>query len=166
MVFNIRVLPLVKLGSALIVHSFFLMFTIILYACYGRRPDLFYLQLLYYGFCAFFLTLGLTYTTAAVVVFFRDLQQVIAIGLQVGVWLTPIMWVADASLATKPLIHAILRLNPMYYIVSGYRDCFFGKCWFWEKPIWTAYFWIFSFACFCFGCWVFERLKAHFADVL
>ncbi len=100
-VFNISVLPVVKIISALFVHGFFVVFTIILYAFYGRFPDWYYLQILYYSICVFILSLSLVYISCAVVVFFRDLTQIINIGLQVGVWLTPIMWVADTALTDR-----------------------------------------------------------------
>lgn len=165
-VFNISVLPVVKLVSALFVHLAFVVFISVLYCFYGYFPDLYYLQLFYYTGGLFILVLGLCYMTSAVVVFFRDLSQIINIGLQVGVWLTPIMWVAEDMLAAHPLIYRILKLNPVYYVVSGYRDAFIYKHWFWERPLWTVYFWAFTACAFAFGTWVFRRLRVHFADVL
>lgn len=165
-VFNISVLPVVKILSALFVHLFFVLFTMILYGCYGHFPDLYYLQLIYYSACLFLLVLGLCYATSAVVVFFRDLTQMINIGLQVGIWLTPIMWIAETALKGHEVLQKVLQLNPVYYIVSGYRDAFIMKNWFWERPLWTAYFWIFTVLCFVLGNWIFQRLRVHFADVL
>ena len=165
-VFNISVLPIVKLISAMFVHGFFVLFTILLYLCYGRAPDWYYLQILYYSAAVFLLVLGLVYMTCAVVVFFRDLSQMINIGLQVGVWLTPIMWVSETALKNHPWIRMILKLNPMYYIVSGYRDIFLFKKWFFEHPVWTAYFWAFTIVCFLIGSRIFTKLRVHFADVL
>ena len=165
-VFNISVLPIVKLISALFVHLFFVCFIMLLYCLYGRMPDWYYLQIFYYTGGLFLLILGLVYATSAVVIFFRDLSQVINIALQVGVWLTPIMWVAEEQLAGMPWLLNVLRVNPVYYIVSGYRDAFIYKAWFWEKPLWTVYFWCFTAAAFVFGNWVFRRLRIHFADVL
>lgn len=165
-VFNISVLPIVKLISALFVHLFFVCFIMLLYCLYGYLPDWYYLQIFYYTGGLFLLILGLVYATSAVVIFFRDLSQVINIGLQVGVWLTPIMWVAEEQLAGMPVLLNVLRVNPVYYIVSGYRDAFIYKVWFWEKPLWTVYFWCFTAAAFLFGNWVFRRLRIHFADVL
>ncbi|MBQ8305156.1 MAG: ABC transporter permease [Blautia sp.] len=165
-VFQISVLPVVKIIAALFVHGFFVLFTIVLYACYGRFPDWYYLQIFYYSACVFLLALGICYMTSSAVVFFRDLSQIISILLQVGIWLTPIMWVAEDALASHPLIMKIMRLNPMYYVVSGYRDAFFGKRWFFEKPLWTLYFWAFTVVCFLLGGVVFKRLRIHFADVL
>ncbi len=165
-VFQISVLPVVKIVAALFVHGFFVLFIIILYACYGRMPDLYYIQLLYYCLCMVLLVTGLCSITSAVVVFFRDLGQIIGIGLQVGIWLTPIMWVAETALQNHRVLHTVLKLNPMYYVVSGYRDCFINKKWFFEEPLWTLYFWCFTLAALLFGGWVFRRLRVHFADVL
>ena len=96
----------------------------------------------------------------------RDLNQIIGIGLQVGVWLTPIMWVSESMIGANSLLYKILQLNPVFYIVSGYRDAFIIKRWFFERPVWTLYFWIFAICCFLFGNWIFKRLRVHFADVL
>lgn len=149
------------------VHAFFVLFTIVLYAAYGKFPDLYYLQIIYYSGCVFMLVLGLSYATSAIVIFFRDLTQIINIVLQVGVWLTPIMWIVENTpLVGNPVIMKILKLNPMYYIVSGYRDIFLMKNWFWEHAGWSIYFWVFTALCFAFGSWVFNRLRIHFADVL
>lgn len=165
-VFNISVLPVVKIVSALFVHGFFVLFTILLYSFYGWYPDWYYVQIVYYSACAFILVLGLVYATSAVVVFFRDLTQMIGIGLQVGVWFTPIMWVAETSLEGHEPLQRILQINPMYYIVAGYRDTFIFKRWFFERPMWTLYFWVFTLACFFVGNVIFKRLRVHFADVL
>lgn len=165
-VFNISVLPIVKMISALFVHAFFVVFITILYCCYGHYPDWYYLQLLYYSGGLFLLVLGLSYATCAVVIFFRDLSQMISIALQIGVWLTPIMWIAEDMLVEYPVVFRILKLNPVYYVVTGYRDAFINKNWFWERPLWTLYFWCFTAAAFLFGYWVFKKLRVHFADVL
>ena len=97
-------------------------------SCYGYTPTLHTLQLIYYSFCTFMLALALSYATSAVVIFFRDLTQIINIFLQVGVWLTPIMWDL-AMLEGHPLLMKLFKFNPMYYIVSGYRDSMLGRTW-------------------------------------
>ena len=165
-VFNISVLPVVKIISAFFVHAFSVLFTRVLSAADGKCPDVYYFQLISYSFCVFVLVLGLSYATSAVVVFFRDLTQIINIALQVGIWLTPIMWIAEESLQGHEILQKVLKLNPLYYVVSGYRDTFIMKSWFFEHTGWTAYFWGFTIVCFLFGGWVFKRLRIHFADVL
>lgn len=162
-VFKISILPVVKTISALFVHLFFAFFTLLLFAGYGYFPDLYSIQVVYYSFCVFVFVLGISYITSAIVVFFRDLTQIINIILQVLVWLTPIMW--NISMLPESLAW-FFKLNPIYYIVFGYRSALMDKTWFWENYYMTGYFWIVTVAMFGIGVLLHKRLKDHFADVL
>lgn len=166
-VFKISTLPLVKVISALFVHAFFVLFTLVLYTCYGYYPDLYVLQIVYYSFALFVLTLGICYATCAVVIFFRDLTQIINIVLQVGVWVTPIMWNIDDMGQRMPhFLVMIMKANPLYYIVNGYRDALLNKVWFWERFDLTCLYWFITAVVFAVGAVIFKRLKVHFADIL
>ena len=165
-VFKISILPIVKIISASFVHVFFVAFALILCCGYGYFPTLYILQLFYYMFCTFCLVLALVYATSAIVIFFRDLTQIISILLQVGVWLTPIMWDINDVMADYPLIIRIFKLNPMYYIVTGYRDSMLGQVSVMAHVGWGLYFWVVTAVLFGIGAFVFKRLKPHFADVL
>ena len=105
----------------------------------------------------------MSYSTCALVIFFRDLTQIINIALQIGMWATPIMW----DIATvSPLLQGILKINPIFYIVNGFRSAMFEKTWFWQDFYSTMYFWIVTVVLFGIGALIFRRLKVHFADVL
>ena len=164
-VFKISILPIVKIISALFVHVFFVAFALILCACYGYTPSLYTLQIIYYSVCTFLFVLGLVYATSAIVIFFRDLTQIISIFLQVGVWLTPIMWDIN-MLSSHPWLIKLFKLNPMYYVVTGYRDSMLGHVGIWNHASWTIYFWVVTILLFGLGSVIFKRLKPHFADVL
>lgn len=162
-VFKISILPIIKVISAMFIHGFFVLFALILLCFYGYFPDFYTLQIFYFTFCMFMLTLGLSYITCSVVVFFRDLGQIISIVLQVGIWITPIMW----NIEILPRwLQMVFKLNPVFYIVDGYRMALLDKMWFFEHFYSTAYFWIFTVSTFLFGAVIFKRLKVHFADVL
>lgn len=162
-VFDVRILPLVKIVAALIIHIAFLILAVTIHVGYGIMPSLYYIQLFYYCLCATVLALGIAYLTTALNVFFPDLQQIINIVLQFGIWLTPIMW-NQMMFGEQGL--KIVQLNPFYYVVSGYRDCFYNKVAFWDKPGLTIYFWVIACGCFILGTYVFQKLEKHFADVL
>ncbi len=164
-VFNIEILPMVKVISSVFVHLFFIVFLLIMYALYGYFPDGYSFQILYYSGCLFLLVLGLSYITAPLVVFFRDLGQIVNIILQVGVWMTPILWNID-TMQVSGAVKTILKLNPVYYVVQGYRDSLINKVGFWTHPHLTLYFWIFTIAAFAIGTHLFKKLRLHFADVL
>src|SRR5699024_3009552 len=103
--------------------------------------------------------------TSAIVIFFRDLTQIISVFLQIGVWMTPIMWDIN-MLAGHPFLMRIFKFNPIYYIVTGYRDSILGGVGIWHHWKWGVYFWVITAFLFVFGSVVFKKLKVHFADVL
>lgn len=166
-VFQIDILPVVKVFSSIFVHIFFVAFTIVLFLIYGYFPDFYVLQVLYYSFGVLILALGMTYLTSALTVFFPDVRQIVNIALQIGIWMTPIMWgIADMQGKIPAAALKILQLNPLYYIVMGYRESLIDKVGFWEHPGLTVYFWLFTAAICVLGVTVFKRLKVHFADVI
>lgn len=162
-VFHISILPVVKVVSSLFVHIFFTAFVFVLCWCYGYGPDLYSLQLFYYILAGFMLVLGLAYLNSSIACFFKDMTQIINIVLQVGIWMTPIMWQTSIL---SPALARVFKLNPVYYIVQGFRDALLEKQWFWNDMAWTIYFWVFVIALFLFSTRIFQKLKVHFADVL
>ena len=91
-VFKISVLPIIKIIAATFIHVFFAVVLLVIAACYGYFPTVYTIQIVYYSFCLFIFVLGLCYSTCAVMVFFKDIGQIISILLQIGMWATPILW--------------------------------------------------------------------------
>ena len=162
-VFKISILPIIKIIAATFIHVFFACILLVIAAIYGYFPSIYTIQLVYYSFCMFILVLGMCYTTCAVMVFFKDLGQIINIALQIGMWATPILWDIESI---GPKAQMLVKINPLVYIVNGYRSTIFEKTWFFEDFYSTMYFWIFTVVIFGIGALVFKRLKVHFADVL
>ncbi len=163
-VFKISILPIIKIIAATFIHAFFVLVLLAVAAMYGYYPSLYTLQMFYYSACLFIFVLALCYTTCAVVVFFKDLSQIINIALQIGMWATPILW--DINTLGDSRWISILKLNPLVYIVNGYRSAIYEKQWFFEDFFSTMYFWIVTVVLFGIGALIFKRLKVHFADVL
>ena len=164
--FKISILPVVKILSNLFVHLFFVAFMLLIYMAYGYMPDLYWLQLIYYLICLIALIVGAVFITSSVVVFFTDLSPLISVVLQFTMWMTPIMWSINNIPATFGKVLAILKINPMYYIVQGYRDCLINKVWFFERGADSIRFWIITLLIIGAGFLLFKKLKPHFADVL
>ncbi|MCQ2520742.1 MAG: ABC transporter permease [Lachnospiraceae bacterium] len=165
-VFKISILPIIKIVSATFTHLFFMGVMLILYFAYGNAPSIYMIQILYFSFCMFLFVLAISYATCAIVIFFRDLSQIIGIVLQVGMWATPILWDIQLIAKAPQWIRILIKMNPVFYIVDGYRNALYGKMWFWQNFYSTMYFWIVVALLFGVGTLVFKRLKPHFADTL
>ena len=163
-VFKISILPIIKLIAATFIHIFFICILLIVSTCYGYYPNVYTIQILYYSFCMFVFVLALCYSSCAIVVFFRDLGQIINILLQVGMWATPILW--DINMIHDERLIILFKLNPLVYIVNGFRSSIYEETWFFEHFYSSTYFWIITVTLFLIGSLIFKRLKVHFADVL
>jgi len=162
-VYRVSLLPIIKLISALIIHSFFVGLLIVMFAAYGFMPTLYTLQVFYYIFAACCLLTGIAWLTSALSVFLKDVGQIIGMMLQFAFWGTPILW----SYKIMPEKYLwFLKLNPAYYIIEGYRNCFVYHIWFWESPHITLYYWVITSATMICGAVAFKKLRPHFADVL
>jgi len=162
-VFRVSLLPIVKIVSALIIHLFFLLFIFGMFIFYGYSPNIYWIQIGYYLISTIILVLGLSWITSSVIVFFRDLGQLVNMIIQFGFWLTPIFWMISMVPAQYQWI---FKLNPIYYITQGYRDSLIDHIWFWEKSKETLCFWIITTVLFFLGALIFRKLRPHFADIL
>ena len=162
-VFKVSILPIIKVTAAMFVHIGFSVVLVLIAAFYGHTPTVYTLQLFYYTFCEYVFILGLSYATCAIVLFFRDLQNLVSIMMQVGMWATPILWnINTLREKYKPFI----KLNPMTYIVEGYRSAVYEQQWFWEHFYSSTYFWIVTALLFVVSALIFKKLKPMFADVM
>ncbi len=160
--FDVAAIPVVKLLSSAFIHLFFIGVLFLMRLVYGLPFFPAMLQVVYYSFAAAVLGLGITYLLSALTVFFKDTSSIVNIIVQIGFWVTPIMWNEATMLDSG--VRRILALNPMYYVITGYRDCFLSGGWFWEKPMAALGFWAFALGMLVFGVFIFKKLRPFFAD--
>lgn len=161
--FNINILPLIRVFSCFFVQIFLAFITILFFAFFGFLPDIYYLQLPYYMLYMIVLITGLGYCTAALYVFFKDLIQIVNIVMQIVFWLTPIVWNFEIM---PEMVRKILVFNPVYYVIQGYRNIFVYKEFFWKNWQMGIYYWLIATGCLVLGKKIFDKMKVHFADVL
>ena len=84
----------------------------------GRWPGIILVEALPLLVCQVLLAVGLGLLTGTINVFFRDVGEAVAVFLQFGFWLTPIVY----PLAIVPeALRSVLVWNPMLHIIGGYQ---------------------------------------------
>jgi lipopolysaccharide transport system permease protein len=109
-------------------------------------------------------TLGVCWFLAAVGVFVRDLGQVMGFLLTLWFFITPICY-PESSLASLPSgAWAILRKNPFFVLVRGYRAIFLER----HAPevLPLIKLWLLALLVFFAGYACFYKLRKSFADVI
>lgn len=156
-------LPLVKITSHSSVHAIFLLAVILFSFHQGQPLGLATLGIFVYFIMMVGLLLGLGWIVAAISVFSKDASNLVLLISQFGFWLTPIFWDPN-QLPQKA--QWLVQLNPMHYIVAGYRRCLFGYDFPVAQLIVDGAFCVFIIALLLIGRYVFRRLQPHFLEVL
>jgi len=160
--FKVGILPIVKIISSFYLHAIFILILMGVLFLHGYYPTLYWLQLPYYFICLGMLLAGLGWITSSLRLFTKDIVELVGLIMQIGFWVSPIFW----SLKQVPEKYLwVIELNPMVYIIEGYRNTFINNVWFWESGEFGPYSVIMFFS-LMIGILLFKRLKPHFSDVL
>lgn len=161
--FKVDILPLVKVLSALGIHMVFITILLIVFILHGYYPTLYWVQLPFLLLSMIIMLLGMGWLTSSLRVFIKDVNEIIAVVIQFGFWLTPIFW----SLKLIPESYQVwVKLNPMYYIINAYRTVLLEQQWIAITSSETLIFISTVFMLLIIGALCFSRLKPHFGDVL
>jgi lipopolysaccharide transport system permease protein len=106
------------------------------------------------------LALGLGLVGSALNVFFRDIRHLVAVGLQLWLYATPIIY--PVTLVPERF-RGMYFLNPMAGAIEGYRAILL------HGTLPGSYLWIsavVAMVIFAFGLWFFKRVEHRFADII
>ena len=162
-IFPTEILPIVCLVASLISHGVMLVILVVLLLINHVSFSLYSFQFLYYLVALSIFSLGLSWFFSAVNVFYRDAGQILGVVLNMWFWFTPIAWGIEIM---PEEYRYIIKLNPIYYIVEGYRCSFISHIPLWNSYELGIYFWTVCLLLFIIGGLVFRKLKLEFADVL
>lgn len=161
--FHVPVLPLIRSLSALFFHLIFLfLLTGILLA--RGLSGIYLLQLPLYVFLLFLLGLGLAVLLGVGMVCCRDLEELLQGFLQLLFWASPILWNPDAMAGKE--IRRILALNPLSFILEGYRDALLGRRWIWERREAACAYLMVTGAVWIFSVCLYRKVRPYLADRL
>lgn len=109
----------------------------------------------------YLLLIAISFIVSSISVYVRDLQHLIGVALQLLFYATPIVYASDTI---PENFKWILNLNPMTYIINGYRDIFYNQTMIEVKPL-IILILISIIACIV-GYWIFSKLQKGFAEQL
>jgi ABC-type polysaccharide/polyol phosphate export permease len=162
--FDMRLIMLIKIGSAAFVHCIMMaVVMIVLLFFFGVRVGWQTLAVFYYFFAMCTLIIALGWLFSALGAFWKDVRSLVAIMLQVGFWMSPIFW--EPSRFPAPVAF-IMYLNPFFYPINGYRKSLLLDGFGVSFPIATLYFWGVVGLLLFFCSRVFRRMSNDFGDVV
>lgn len=164
MKFPVSTIPTFVSLSNLTVNLILLVIVILIFALFGFAPDIYMLQLPFYILLSFiFFTLWALFSSFIGAIS-KDFVNLVKSFITAIFWLSGILW--NAETVAIPWLKKILMINPVTFLVNGFRNCFINKIWFWEQPKRLLYFAIITLILFLLGLWSYKKLRKDIADVL
>lgn len=163
MKFPVSVLPSISIASNFFNFMIMLVFAQIVMLINGVYPTAYLAQLLYYVFATIVLVFSLTLLFSTLSTVVRDFQNILQSAMRLLFFLTPILW--DPS-RLPDLYHNLLKLNPFYYLVTGFRETFLSEGWFFESITYGLYFWTFIGMTLLLGSYLHLKFRDRFIDYI
>ncbi len=165
MKFPISLIPTFVSLSKLMINVVLLFVVMLFFWFSGFAPTVYYLQLpiiLMFSFVFFTLWAQFSSLVAAIS---PDFSNLVKSFITPVFWLSGILWRADSFEGSK-WIERFLNLNPVTFLVGGFRDAFVFNRWFWESPKKCMYFSCWVLILFALSLWAHSRLRKDIPDVL
>lgn len=109
----------------------------------------------------FIVSIGVALLLSAITVYFRDLQHILGILIQLLFYATPIVYSMEQVPAN---FKWIMALNPMTYLITGYRDIFYNQKAPDFKGLLCAF--VIGIVLCVVGMFTFKKLQKKFAEEL
>ena len=109
----------------------------------------------------YIVSIGIAFLVSSLTVYFRDLMHILGIVMQLMFYATPIVYAVDA---VPENFQWLVKLNPMTYLINGYRDIFYNKSMPDFHGLLIAF--IMGIILIAVGYLVFRKLEKRFAEEL
>lgn len=162
--FPVSILPSINIVGNLI--SFFVMIiaTVVVMLLYHVPITIKWIQLLYFFFCMIFFLFALGIFSATMTVLIRDYHMVLQSVIRVLLYVSGIIWnIKDANFPS--VLKSLLELNPVFYIIDGFRSSFLSGAWLWEDYYHLIFFWSLTLLIFLIGSHLHVKFRARFVDL-
>ncbi|MBU8683677.1 ABC transporter permease [Bacillus haynesii] len=165
--FPISSLPSVAIAANLFSYFVMMAIYVIVLLAFGIYPNLQWLEYIYYLFCMIVFMFAFSLFNSTISVLVRDYQFLLQSVTRLLFFLLPIFWDISTQLGDKhPALLNVIKLNPLFYIIDGFRNSFLGGSWFFEDAIYMVYFWAFTLLLLTVGAVLHMKFRDRFVDFL
>ena len=164
MKFPVSTIPTFVSISKLLVNILLIIIMILIYWGFGHAPDVYYLQLLFYIAISFVFWTTWSLFSSLLAAISKDYANLVKSFVSALFWFSGILYNPDNI--KIEWLKKFLNINPITYIVRGFRNCFINKVWFWEEPKKLLYFGIVFLVMLVLALWAYRKVRKDIPDVL
>jgi teichoic acid transport system permease protein len=163
MIFPVSVLPATVVAKELFNHLCMCLIALVTLLLCGHTPQLSWIQVIYYMFATFCISEAFALILSVLNMLARDVHKWVVSITRMLFYFTPLIW--NCEFSNYPMLTKLMKLNPYYYLVTGYRDSVFYNIGFWEHKYMTGYFWLVTLILFAIGCSLMYKYRDKFMNL-
>lgn len=163
MKFPISILPTIEIAKQVFNHIFMLVIVYIFLLLNGTDIRIQNLNVIYYLFCGIAFSISFSMVLSVLNMFTRDIKKMVNASMRLLMYVTPILWTMDKLTVN---IQNLMKLNPLYYVVEGYRNSFFSNVSILERYNELIIFWSIVIGLFILGSILMYKFKQKFIDLI
>ena len=164
MKFPISTIPTFVSISKLMVNLFLIVIMILIFAFMGYSPDIYIIQLPIYILLSFIFFTVFSLFASLLACMSKDFSNLIKSLVTAVFWLSGIVW--NVNTIDIPWLKTLLKINPVTYLVEGFRNCLIHKTWIWESPKTLLCFLAILFIMTILSVVIYKKLRKEIPDVL
>lgn len=165
--FPMSVIPTYIIMSKLYSHLFLVVVVFLILQFLGFSPTIYLIQIPYYTFAALAILVAICLVTSTLATIARDVHMFISSTTRILLYLSPILWDPESAKQIPDVVVTIMKLNPVYYLVEGYRHALLGQSWYFlEHPQYTLYFWFLVIVLMMFGSMLHLKFRSRFVEYI
>lgn len=164
MKFPISTIPTFYSISKYVTNLILLGLVIVIFIVNGYYPDIYYLQIPFYVLLTFVFFTAWSLFSSMLSCISKDFANLVKSFVTAVFWLSGILWNPDTI--KIEWLEKVLKVNPVTYLVKGFRNCFINKVWFWESPKTLLCFLLLTTIMILLAVWAYKKLKKEIPDVL
>lgn len=164
--FPMSVIPNFVIFSNFYIHVVLIVATVVIFQFTGFKITIYHLQIIYFLIAAFCLLFAIALITSTLSTMVRDFHMFLNSILRMLLYLSGVLW-PITLLSDFPTLMKLMKLNPLLYLIEGYRSAFFGTDWYFITNWgYTLYFWGLVIVLFSIGSALHLKFRRHLIDFL
>ncbi|WP_239256442.1 ABC transporter permease [Listeria ilorinensis] len=160
--FPMSILPNITIVSNLMSYVVMMAIMLGIFLIKGTPITIHWVQFIYYFVAMIVFLFSFSLFNATLTVLIRDHAFVLQSLMRVLFYLTGIVWNIPDLL--PEWAYNLLKLNPLMYLIDGFRNTFLMNQWFWETPSYTVYFWLITALFLFVGATLHMKFRERFVD--
>lgn len=165
MKFPVSILPTTNMISNLSSYFPMMVFVVAILMGFNISPTIYWIQYIYYFGAMFVFLMAFGILDSTITVLVRDYHIMLQSLLRLLFYVSGAIWDIDNRNLPDMLVK-LLKLNPLYYLIEGFRDTFFSRQWFWEKGTYSLIFWGITLIILVFGSHLHLKFRSKFVDLV